>query len=85
MAGEVPWLVYSKLLDGEICKFYILFPEQPGRGGGRDAKAGVLALSPYPRPCTKALGKNGVLVGHAESDRHASWCSSTSRPFQVKF
>ncbi len=34
---KFPWLVYSKLLDGGICKFCILFPEQPGRGGARGA------------------------------------------------
>ena len=67
---KFPWLVYCKLLDGGICKFSILFPEQPGRGGARGAKPSVLALSPYHGPYTKALGKNGVLVRHAESDMH---------------
>ena len=38
---KFPWLVYSKLLDGGICKFCILFPEQPGREGARGAKPGV--------------------------------------------
>ena len=63
-------MVYSKLLDGGICKFCILFLEQPGGGGARSAKLGVLDLSPYHEPYREALGKNGVLCRHAESDKH---------------
>lgn len=69
---KYPWLSYSILLSGGICRYCILFPEQPGRGDGlgRGNRAGVFILSPYKGPYSKALGKDGVLVCHDSSVMH---------------
>ncbi|KAL5499681.1 hypothetical protein EMCRGX_G011138 [Ephydatia muelleri] len=56
---QFPWLSYSTILEGGICKLCILFPEQPKRGGSQGAIPGVLAV--YQSPHNKALGKDGIL------------------------
>ena len=50
----------------------MLFPEQPGRGDGlgQGNRSGLLVLTPYQRPYSKALGKDGVLVSHSNSIMH---------------
>ena len=53
---QFPWLSYSSILDGGICKHCILFPEQPKRGGSQGAIPGVLVLAVYQSPYNKALG-----------------------------
>ena len=60
------WLSYSAILSGGICRCCILFPEQPVRGSNLETscRSGVLVLSPYQKPYSKALGKDGVLVCH---------------------
>ena len=69
---QFPWLSYSTLLSGGICKYCILFPEPPARGDGlgRGSRAGVLILSPYQGPYSKALGKDGILVCHDHAVMH---------------
>ena len=44
---QFPWLSYSSVVSGGICRYCILFPKQPGRGEGlgRSTKLGVLILS----------------------------------------
>ena len=66
------WLSYSAILSGGICKCCILFPEQPVRGSnlGTSCRSGVLVLSPYQKPYSKALGKDGVLVCHEQTLMH---------------
>lgn len=41
---QYPWLVYSKELDGGLCKVCILFGR--GEGGKSDGKLGKLVLEP---------------------------------------
>lgn len=69
---DFTWLSYSQLLSGGICRYCVLFPEQPGRGDGlgQGNRSGVLVLTPYQRPYSKALGKDGVLVSHSNSIMH---------------
>ena len=67
---QFPWLSYSSVLAGGICRYCILFPEQLRRGGSQGAKPGVLVLSAYQKPYTKALGKDGILVSHEKSAMH---------------
>ena len=66
-----PWLSYSTLLSGGICRYCILFPEPPARGDrlGQGSR-GVLVLSPYKTPYSKALGKDGILVCHDHALMH---------------
>ena len=56
---QFPWLSYSSILSGGICRHCILFPEQPGRGEGlgHGSRSGVLVLIPYQSSYSKALGK----------------------------
>ena len=67
-----PWLSYSRVLSGGICRYCILFPEKPARGEGlgSGSRSGVLTLSPYQSPYSKALGKDGVLISHANAIMH---------------
>ena len=58
------------MLQGGLCRNCVLFPEQPTRGGRQTGKPGVLVLTPYQKPYTKALGKDGVLVLHEKSSMH---------------
>ena len=69
---QFPWLSYSSVLSGGICRYCILFPEQPGRGEGlgRCSRSGVLFLSPYQSSYSKALGKDGVLNCHENTVMH---------------
>lgn len=67
---QFPWLSYSNVLEGGLCRYCILFPEQPGRGGSQGSNPGVLVLSSYQKPYTKALGKDGVLTSHENSLMH---------------
>ena len=78
------------MLSGVLCQYCVLFPESPTRGGNTGAKPGVLVLAPHQKPCTKALDKDGVLLGHQQNalHRHAeekadifrhSYCSSDAR------
>ena len=68
---QFPWLSYSALLSGGICRCCILFPEQVCRGGGLGGgRSGCLILSPYKKPYSKALGKDGVLVCHEQTVMH---------------
>ena len=54
---QFPWLSYSHILLGGICRYCILFPEQPGKGDGlgHGNRSGVLILSPYQSPYSKAV------------------------------
>ena len=64
------WLSYSSLLSGGICRYCILFPEQPHQGSGLgvgSTRSGVLILSPFQKPYTKALGRDNILVCHEET------------------
>lgn len=67
-----PWLSYSSTLAGGICRYCVLFPERPDRGEtlGHSSRSGVLVLSPYKGPYSKALGKDGVLVSHDSTVMH---------------
>ena len=67
-----PWLSYSTLLAGGLCRYCTLFPEPPVRGStlGVGSRSGVLVLSPYQKPYSKALGKDGVLVCHEQTQMH---------------
>ena len=69
---QFPWLSYSSILSGGICRHCILFPEQPGRGEGlgHGSRSGVLVLTPYQSSYSKALGKSGVLVCHENTVMH---------------
>jgi hypothetical protein len=69
---QYPWFSYSAVLSGGICRYCILFPEQPGRGSnlGIGNRSGILVLSPYQKPYSKALGKDGVLVCHEQTQMH---------------
>ncbi len=60
----------SKKLEGGLCHYCVLFPQQPDRGGSLGANTGVLVCSSYQRPYTKALGKNGILTSHDKSSMH---------------
>lgn len=75
---QFPWLSYSSVLAGGICRCCILFPEAPGRGSnlGVGSRSGTLVLSPYQKPYSKALGKDGVLVCHEQTQMH---CHSAER------
>ena len=67
---KFPWLSYSSVVAGGLCRYCTLFPEQPRRGDSQGAKPGVLVLFPYQKPYTKALGKDGILVCHEKSAMH---------------
>ena len=69
---QFPWLSYSTLLSGGICRYGILFPKPPARsdGLGQGSRAGVLVLSPFKSPYTKALGKDGILMCHNHAIMH---------------
>ena len=70
---QFPWLSYSSVLSGGICRYCILFPEPPVRGSsnlGVGSRSGTLVLSPYQKPYSKALGKDGVLVCHEQTQMH---------------
>ena len=67
---EFPWLSYSALLRGGICRCCILFTEGPKRGGSRGSLPGVFVLSPYQHPYNKALGKDGILPSHEKNAVH---------------
>lgn len=69
---QFPWLSYSSVLSGGICRYCILFPEQPSRGEGLGcgSRSGVLILSPYRSSYSKALGKDGVLSCHDNTVMH---------------
>ncbi len=41
-----------------------------GGGGSQGGKPGVLVISAYQKPYTKALGKDGILVCHEQSLMH---------------
>ena len=64
------WLSYSNELKGGICRYCILFPERPSRGGTPGGNRGNFVLLPYQKPYTKALGKNGFLTSHEKSAMH---------------
>lgn len=64
------WLSYSNELEGGLCRYCILFPERPNRGGSHGANPGVLVLGPYQKPYTKALGRDGLLISHEKSSMH---------------
>ena len=70
---DYEWLSYSNVLQGGICRYCILFPEHPQRGGSKGGNPGILVTVPYQKPFTKALGKDGVLVIHEGTvvHRHA--------------
>ena len=71
------WLSHSSVLEGGICRYCILFPEQLScRGGGLSGKLSVLVLSPYQKPYPKALGKDGILTLHEKSGMH---CHATEK------
>lgn len=72
---QFPWLSYSSILEGGICKHCILFPEQPKRGGSQGTIPGVLVLAVYQSPYNRALGKDGILVCHENSIMH---CHATN-------
>ena len=67
---KFPWLSYSNILEGGICRYCILFPENPTRGGSQGANPGVLVLTAYRSKYSKALGKDGVLVCHEQTQMH---------------
>lgn len=50
----------------------VAFPEPPSRrmGGSQGTIPGVLVLSSYQTPFTKALGKDGILVHHEQTVMH---------------
>ena len=73
---QFPWLSYSNVLSGGICRCCILFPERKERGGGRGAIPGVLVLSIYQYPYQKALGRDGILPHHEQSKMH---CNATTQ------
>ena len=82
MAGTVriPWLSYSSILAGGICRYCVLFPERPDRGEtlGHSCRSGVLVVSPYKGPYSKALRKDGVLVCHDSTVMH---CRAAKRVY----
>ena len=61
------------MLAGGICRYCTLFPEPPGRGSslGVGSRSGVLVLSPYKRPYSKALGKDEQTSMHCGSAEKA--------------
>ena len=65
-----PWLSYSNFVKGGLCRYCIVFPDSPTRGGGQGASPGVLVLSAYKYSYAKALGKDGILVCHEQSQMH---------------
>ena len=69
---QFPWLSYSSILSGGICRYCILFQEQPGRGEGlgHGSRSGILILSPYQNPYFKTLGKDGILICHDRTVMH---------------
>ena len=74
---QFPWLSYSPQLSGGICRYCVLFPQQPERGeklGSSSNRTGILVLSAFKYPFSKALGKDGVLVCHniTAMHRHAT-------------
>ena len=52
---QFPWLSYSSVLDGGICRYCVLFSQQPRRGGSLGAKPVVLVLSTYQKAYTKRI------------------------------
>ena len=58
---QFPWLLYSTMLAGGLCRHCILFPKPPVRGStlGVGSRSGILVLSPYQKPYSNALGKDG--------------------------
>ena len=67
---ELPWLSYSGLLRGGICRCCILFTQGPKRGGSHGSLLGVFVLSSYQYPYNKALSKDGVLGSHEKNAVH---------------
>ena len=70
---EFPWLSYTSVVTGGICRNCILFPEQPGKGegpGNNSHRSGLLVLYSYQKPYSKALDKTGVLVRHGNTLMH---------------
>ena len=70
---EFPWLSYSSVVTGGICRNCIFFPEQPGKGegpGNNSHRSGLLVLYSYQKPYSKPLGKTGVLVRHGNTLMH---------------
>ena len=81
---QFPWLSYSRVVSGGICRYCILFPEKPGRGEGlgRYNRSGMWILSPYQGSYSKFLGKDGVLV-LPQSDCYALSCYRKGRSFPL--
>ena len=73
---QFPWLSYTSVLEGGICRHCILFPEQPKRGGSLGATPGSLVLTVYQSPYNKALGKGGIFACHEKSIMH---CHATKQ------
>ena len=70
---EFPWLSYSSVVAGGICRNCILFPEQPGKGegpGNNSRRLALLVLCSYQKPYSKAFCKTGVLVRHGNTLMH---------------
>ena len=57
-------------LSEKISETQHLFPEKPERGGSEKTNPGASVHSPYQKPCTKALGKDGILITHERSSMH---------------
>ena len=78
---QFPWLAYSGILAGGICRYCILFPSLPQTG---EEKIKNLVLTAYQKPYTKVLGKDGVLVTHEQTAMHK--CASEKADlFSVTF
>lgn len=61
--NQFPWLTFSKLLNGGLCKFCVMFPQSDVQ------HQNAFVTQPF-TAYKKALGKTSALLKHQNSEHH---------------
>ena len=70
MARAVPLVIIQYWDFRRYLSFLHPYPAQPQRGGSLGARPGVLVLTPFQKPYSKALGKDEILVCNELTTMH---------------